>query len=50
MSRKRKEANRMWSKEEKKKFVDMVINNSISTHDVEKEYDLSYGIVKTNLE
>ncbi len=45
MPRKRKEANRMWTKDEKKKFVDMVINNNISTHKVEKDYDLSYGIV-----
>ncbi len=45
MPRNRKEPNRMWSKEEKKKFVDMVIDNNISTHDVEKKYDLSYGIV-----
>ena len=45
MPRIRKERNRIWTKEEKKKFVDMVLNNNISTHDVEKEYDLSYGIV-----
>lgn len=45
MPRKRKEANRMWVKEEKKKFVDMVIIDNMSTHDVEKKYDLSYGIV-----
>lgn len=45
MPRIRKNPNRIWSKEEKKKFVDMVINDGFSTHEVEKKFDLSYGIV-----
>ena len=45
MTRIRKEANRHWSKEEKHEIVLKVINDSRSTVDVAREYDISQSML-----
>ena len=45
MTRIRKEPNRYWSKEDKKKIIDEVLINNKSTHKVAKEFDISQGMI-----
>lgn len=45
MGRIRKEPNRNWSKEEKKKIIDEVLLNGKSSWSVSKEYDISQGMI-----
>lgn len=41
MVRKRKQPNRYWSKEAKKKIIDEILENGKSSHSIAKEYDIS---------
>ena len=45
MVRKRKQPNRYWSKEEKKKIIDEILENGKSSHSIAKEYDISQGMI-----
>jgi transposase-like protein len=45
MTRIRKEPNRYWSKEEKKKIIDEVLIEAFSSTTVAKKYDISQGMI-----
>ncbi|MCR5187202.1 MAG: transposase [Clostridia bacterium] len=46
MSRIRKEPNRYWSKEEKLRIINMVINDGLSTEEVARNEDISSGMLR----
>ena len=45
MSRIRKEANRVWSKEKKKEIIDEMLVNGASSTFLSKKYDISQGMI-----
>ncbi|MBO6244629.1 MAG: transposase [Clostridia bacterium] len=46
MPRIRKEPNRYWSKEEKLRIINMVINDGLSTEEVARNEDISSGMLR----